>query len=379
MMYPPPVRLVPRPAAPVHALVRQGAPAAAGPGEPDASDTLSDLLRTVRLTGAVFFDFEAGAPWAEMQPRGSAIAGSVLPGVQHLISYHAVTAGCCFGGLADGERIRLDAGDVIVFPHGDAHVMSSSPDLSATPDIERYRRPRSRLPVSVAVAGGACERTHLVCGFLGCDVRPFNPLISALPRVLHVRDRAGADGGWLGQVVQVALAESRARRAGGESVLARMSELLFVEAVRRHLESLPADRTGWLAALRDPQIGRAIALLHARPAAAWTLPSLAREVALSRSTLAQRFAQLVGQPPMQYLANWRMQLAADLLARGDKIGSVALQVGYDSEFSFSRAFKKLVGLPPSAWRAEQRRPLLSVGEVAVRTHLPRRIARRITD
>ena len=317
------------------------------------SDTLSDLLRTVRLTGAAFFDFQAGAPWAEMQPSGTDLANSVLPGVQHLIPYHAVVAGCCFGGLVDGEQIRLEAGDVIVFPHGDAHVMSSAPGVPARLDLDRYRQPACQLPVAVRVDGVDGERTQLVCGFLGCDVRPFNPLIGALPRVLHVGDRPGPNGGWLAQLVQVALAESRSRRSGGESVLARVSELLFVEAVRRHLDSLPADRTGWLAGLRDPQISRALAVLHERPAFGWTLQALAHEVALSRSVLAERFMQLVGQPPMHYLANWRMQVAAGSLARGDKVASVALEVGYDSEAAFSRAFKKLVGRSPSTWRAGQ--------------------------
>jgi AraC-like DNA-binding protein len=204
--------------------------------------------------------------------------------------------------------------------------------------------------------GDARARTHLVCGFLGCDVRPFNPLIATLPRVLHVRDGTGPNGGWLGNFVRVALDESRTKRSGGESVLARMSELLFVEAVRRHLESLPAEQTGWLAGLRDPQIGRALALLHARPGFGWSLPGLAREVGMSRSALAERFALLLGMPPMQYLASWRMQVATGRLARGEKVVSIALEVGYDSEAAFSRAFKKLVGRSPRAWRADQSPP-----------------------
>jgi len=323
---------------------------------PPSSDTLSDLLRTVRLTGAVFFDIDAAAPWAAMQPPGPTIAGSVLPGVQHLIPYHAITSGSCFCTVVGEDPIRLEAGDVVAFPHGDAHVMSSAPGIPAEPDLSLYEKPGFQLPVTLRIEGQSRERTNLVCGFLGCDVRPFNPLIGALPRVLHVRDRHGPNGGWLSQFIQVALAESRAKRSGGESVLARMSELMFVEAVRRHLETLPADRTGWLAGLRDPHIGRALQLLHARPAFGWTLPALARGASLSRSALAERFAQLLGQPPMQYLAQWRMQVASGSIARGDKIASVALEVGYDSEAAFSRAFKKLVGRSPSAWREEQRPP-----------------------
>ena len=318
-----------------------------------SDDTLSDLLRTVRLTGAVFFDIEAAAPWASMQPPGKVIADSVLPGVQHLISFHAVTEGSCYGGIVGEDAVRLDAGDVIVFPHGDGHVMSSAPELPAKVDLEIYKVPESQLPLSIRFEGDKSRKTHLVCGFLGCDVRPFNPLISALPRVLHVRHREDEDGGWLGNFMRVALAESRTKRSGGESVLARMSELMFVEAVRRHLESLPPEQTGWLAGLRDPQVARALSLLHSRPGFGWTLPALAREAGISRSALAERFTHLIGHPPIQYLANWRMQVASGLLARGDKVGSVALEVGYDSEAAFSRAFKKLIGRSPRTWRDEQ--------------------------
>jgi AraC-like DNA-binding protein len=220
-------------------------------------------------------------------------------------------------------------------------------------DVEIYKVPESQLPVTLNIHGDPRRRAHLVCGFLGCDIRPFNPLISALPRVLHVRHREEGDVGWLGNFMRVALAESRTKRSGGESVLARMSELMFVEAVRRHLETLPAEQTGWLAGLRDPQVARALALLHRRPGFAWTLPGLAREAGLSRSALAERFTHLIGHPPIQYLANWRMQVAAGLLARGDKVASVALEVGYDSEAAFSRAFKKLIGRSPRTWRADQ--------------------------
>src|SRR5262245_18714047 len=318
-----------------------------------ASDTLSDLLRTVRLTGAVFFDVEAAAPWAQMQPAGAAIASSLRPVVQHLISFHAITQGACYGGLVGEEPLRLEAGDLIVFPHGDPHVMSSAPRMRAEADLEVYRPPPSQLPVRVRLEGDERKGAHFVCGFLGCDVKPFDPLIASLPHVLHVRDRDGERGGCLSQFFHVALAESQMKRSGGETVLARMSEMMFVEAVRRHLESLPPEEMGWLAGLRDPQIGRAVALLHARPGFAWSLPGLAREAGLSRSALAERFAHLIGLPPMQYLANWRMQVATGLLAGGAKVASVALEVGYDSEAAFSRAFKKLMGRSPRTWREEQ--------------------------
>jgi AraC-like DNA-binding protein len=211
------------------------------------------------------------------------------------------------------------------------------------------------LPQTVDVAKQTGELTHIVCGFLGCDVRPFNPLVATLPRVLHVRDRAGATRGWLNQFVHVAVAESRDRRPGGQSILSRLSELMFVEAVRRHLESLPAHETGWLAGIRDEAVGRALVALHRQPKLPWSLDDLAREAGVSRSVLADRFAVLVGRPPMQYLTHWRMQLAAGMLARGAKVTSVALDVGYESEAAFSRAFKKITGCTPGTWRGRDER------------------------
>jgi AraC-like DNA-binding protein len=324
-------------------------------------DPLSDVLRAVRLTGAVFFDLEASAPWASATPPGSAIVTNVLPGAQNLISYHVITDGACWVSRVDGPpAVRLAAGDVVVFPHGDAHVLSSDPGARATPDFAFYASPPRRRPLPVRLGGVGPQSTRIVCGFLGCDTRPFNPLVAGLPRMLHVPSGAGPDGGWLGQIARAALAESRDARPGGDSVLARLSELMFVEALRRHLDALPDERTGWLAGLRDEFVGRALALLHERLDHSWTIEELAREVALSRSALAERFMRLVGEPPIQYLARWRMQVAAGLLADGAKVASAARAVGYDSEAAFSRAFKKMVGTPPASWR--ENRPQHGGGE-----------------
>jgi len=209
-----------------------------------------------------------------------------------------------------------------------------------------------RLPFTVCEGGGGRERVHLVCGFLGCDVRPFNPLLATLPPLLHVRAASAGPEDPLRRLVEITLAEARDRREGGECVRLRLSELMFVEVVRRHLAALPPEQTGWLAGVRDPVVGRALVLLHDRPGDPWTLEQLAREAGLSRSALADRFAQLVGEPPMRYLARWRIQVAARLLADGAaKVSAVASEVGYESEAAFSRAFKKLSGLAPSAWRA----------------------------
>jgi AraC-like DNA-binding protein len=312
-------------------------------------DALSDVLRAVRLTGAIFFDVHACSPWVAETPAGPSIVGAMFPGSEHLISYHVITRGTCWASLEGRPPMQLSAGDIIVLPHGDTHVLSSTPGLRRTPDMSMYRMPRDgQLPVSISVGDPQGDPVQFVCGFLGCDARPYNPLLAALPRVFTVSDRTS---GALASYVQFALVESKAPRMGGQCVLGRLSELMFVDVVRRYLETLPADRMDWLAGLRDPSVGKALTALHRHPARPWTIESLARHVALSRSALADRFTQFVGQPPMQYLTNWRMQLATNYLLTGtDSVAVVASRVGYESEAAFSRAFKKALGTPPSQWR-----------------------------
>jgi AraC-like DNA-binding protein len=316
-----------------------------------SSDPLTDVLTSVRLTGAVFFSVEGTAPWVAEGPPASAISGRVLPGADHVLEFHAVTRGQCLGGILGEEPVQLEAGDLICFPHGDPHVLSSARGMRAPPvDLTLFeRRPGARLPFPVKLGAGSAE-VHIVCGFLGCDARPFNPLLAALPRVLRASDRDSSDG-WLSRFMEVAEAEARTPRPGTEAVLARLSELMFVEVIRRHVESLLPERTGWLAGLRDPHVGRALAALHARPGHPWTIDALGREAGLSRSALAERFTAFVGEPPIQYLGRWRMQVAAGLLtSTHDGMAAIAARVGYASEAAFNRAFKKLVGVPPASWR-----------------------------
>jgi AraC-like DNA-binding protein len=315
-------------------------------------DVLSDVLRAVRLTGAVFFDVEASAPWVAATPAGAAIASNVMPDAEHVIMFHAVTSGGCWAELEDGSApaFRLDAGDIVVTPMGDPHVLCSAPGMRAPPKLEMYYRPTDRqLPFVVDQLGGGGERTRFVCGYLGCDARPFNPVLQALPRILHAR---GADGaGCMAQLIRMAVDETASRRSGGETVLSKVAELMFVDVVRRHIDTLPPDSGSWLSGLRDSHVGAALALMHGRPAEAWTLERLAGEVGLSRSAFADRFGHFVQDSPMHYLTRWRMQLATRLLERqGVGVAQVAAEVGYESEAAFNRAFKKCVGAPPGAWR-----------------------------
>ena len=312
-------------------------------------DALSDVLRAVRLTGAFFFDVQACAPWCAETPLGKSVVGAMFPGSDHLISYHLLISGSCWAMLEGEAPIKLSAGDIIVLPHGDTHVLATQPGMRNSPELAMYARPKdSELPSKISMGSAGGETAHFVCGFLGCDSRPYNPLLTALPRVIVVKDQASSA---LGAYFQAALAEQKSSRIGCADLLGRISELMFVDVVRRHLETLPVDRMNWLAGLRDSYVGRALRALHADPARDWTLELLAQEAALSRSAFAERFTQFVAQPPMQYLTNWRMQLATNYLRNGtENIAAVANRVGYDSEAAFSRAFKKSVGAPPSEWR-----------------------------
>ena len=258
--------------------------------------------------------------------------------------------------------VRVQAGDVVLFPQGDRHVLSSAPGLTPgeqRPESLLARDTRRPLPISfhegIVDAGPmpiADADAVVVCGFLGCDLRPFNPLIGALPRILHLPN--SRTGSWIAHAIDQAVLESNERRPGGEAVLERLSEMMFIDAARRHLESLPEDSVGWLAGLRERHVGKALALMHEHPERQWSVDELAHESGLSRSALHEHFVRYVGQPPMQYLANWRMQLGARLLRESSRIvADIAVTVGYESEAAFARAFKRMVGVPPAAWRRAQ--------------------------
>lgn len=317
-------------------------------------DILSDVLHAVRLSGGVFFDVTATPPWVSEAPPSREIIPLVMNGADHLIEYHLMATGSCWVRLADGsgEPVRMTPGSVVVFPRGDQHIMASDPDLRALPALDAFHGARTTrpYPFHIEQGPGGTDESRFICGFLGCDLAPFNPLIYALPRMMHINDSDGGGDGRLGQLMEMTLAESRARRPGGGGILAKLSELIFIEAVRRYAESGEIDG-GWLAGLRDPQIGKVLRLLHGDPGRAWTLAELAREAGVSRTVLAERFTACLGLPPMSYLANWRMQLAATRLSRGgETLARIAHAVGYESEAAFSRAFKRSTGLAPSAWR-----------------------------
>jgi AraC-like DNA-binding protein len=316
------------------------------------ADPLSDVLKTVRLTGAVFFEIAAQGPWAVASPPRDLILPKILPGADHLIAYHVVTAGRCFATAAGGQPMPLKAGEVVVFTQGQPHTMSSQPGMRAdppTPDVLEIAT-AGRKPFGINYGDGPAS-AKLVCGYFACDARPFNPLLESLPPMFKAGEARNEGTGRIVDFIRIAVAESAENHAGRESVLTKLSELMFVDVLRGYLAALPSEQVGWLAGLRDPMIARALSLMHGKPSHNWTIEELAKQAGLSRSTMAERFTHLVGLPPMHYLAKWRMQIASELLTSSNaNLARIAIEAGYGSEESFSRAFKKMVGVAPSAWR-----------------------------
>jgi AraC-like DNA-binding protein len=313
-------------------------------------------LRVAHLTGGVFLHAEFFAPWCIASRLTPELCRPVLGPVSHLILFHYVVEGGFHlrveGGA--GEVVAFGPGEVVLMPRNDRHLMGSDLDVPPVMSSEIIQPPNNGGLFTIRHGGnGAC--TRMVCGFLGCDGAESNPVIATLPPVLKLNLEEGGAAEWIRSTFQYAAEEVSAGRPGYEAVLAKLSELLFVEAVRRYAETLPDGQTGWLAGLRDTHVARALALLHRDIARPWTVDELGREVGLSRSALADRFIRLIGVPPMHYLASWRMQVATQKLRNSSaSLAQVADMVGYESEAAFSRAFKKAVGTAPATWRRSQR-------------------------
>jgi AraC-like DNA-binding protein len=314
-------------------------------------DALSDVLRVIRLSGGVFLEAEFTAPWCIGGKISAEDCKPFLAVPRHVIATHFVAAGTMRLRVEGGDTVDLQAGEFVLLPHNEPHVFGSDLSTPLTAAREVIQPPRGG-GISRIEHGGGGARTQLLCGYLASDT-PFSPLLFALPSLLKVDVRATASGAWIESSFRFAASEIAAGRLGSTTVIAKLSELLFVEAVSQFVAGMPAERRGWLAGLRDPQIGRALAALHARPTEAWTAEALAVEVGMSRSVFAERFTSLVGQPPMQYLTLWRMHLAARELREGrGSVAQIGFGIGYESEAAFSRAFKRQFGTSPAIWRKQ---------------------------
>jgi AraC-like DNA-binding protein len=330
-------------------------------------DVLSDVLQVIRLSGAVFFTAEFTSPWGVLSPASWTLAPSLTSGAQCLTMFHVLAQGSCWVSVTGEPPVQMAAGDVVVVPHGDEHVMVSDPSVKPTPIGEiLHQIPSPGMPP--VVHGGGGDVTRLVCGFLRCDQK-FDPLFSTLPRLLLVRTHGGEvhlkaastestdasvpfhAGMWLNTTLYYLIQEAAQQKPGNQSVLARLTETMFVEVLRQYMQGSTVDQKGWLAGLNDPQVSRVLVLMHGEPARAWTVEDLARAAGVSRSGLSDRFTELIGESPMRYLSAWRMHLARQLLSEGRmNVGEVAARIGYESEYAFNRAFKRHVGQPPATWR-----------------------------
>lgn len=315
-------------------------------------DALSHVLRATRLKGGVFLHAEFTDPWCLSSQVAPESCGGLLDEASDVIPYHYVLEGCLRVKAQGEPAIELEPGEVVLLPRNDVHLLGG--DLRLPPvSGDDVVKPSHDGGLSTIRHGGGGARTRIICGFLGGEKLDRNPVVSSLPRVLRLDVREGSGAEWIRTTFSYAAEEIAAARAGSETILAKLSELLFVQAVRRYAETMPEEQTGWLAGLGDPYVSRALALLHARLDKPWTVDELGREVGLSRSALADRFNQVIGLPPMQYLTNWRMQFAAQELRHSNKsILQVALEVGYDSEAAFARAFKRVMDIPPATWRRQ---------------------------
>jgi AraC-like DNA-binding protein len=316
-------------------------------------DALSETLRVVRLIGAIFINARFTAPWCYQSPRAETVAPLLEPGAERMVIFHLITEGECFVEMGDGQPpTRLIAGDAVIFPQGDAHRMTSQPGVA--PAVGgRLATVLSRRPRQIAYGGGGAT-TRLVCGYMACDARLAKLLLAGLPQLVRVNVRGSNAGIWLEASVRYALAEARSPRPGGAGVLSKLAEVLFIEVLRLHMNEQQEGRTGWLAGVSDRIVGAALNALHKDPAHGWTLEELARAANTSRSVLAERFQHLVGSSPMQYLTQWRMLLATNLLCRSNApLARIAEEVGYQTDTAFSRAFRREFGAPPAAWRRNQ--------------------------
>ena len=319
---------------------------------PDTGALIEEALGMVHLSSAVFLRAEFSAPWAFSSLGPRECVQALCPEAERLVLFHVVLEGRCQVRLESGEEASVGPGEAVVLPYGDRHVMGQPVGTQPVP-IATLLPPLPWRTFPVVRHGGGGPPTRILCGYLHCEDLLFHPLLKALPPLIHVRPSTASAADWLRASARYALEEVTSRLAAGLG--ARLPELLLVESIRQYVAALPPARTGWLAALRDPVVGSALVLLHASPAESWTVARLARRVATSRSVLGERFTALLGQPPMRYLGQWRLQLAAHLLrTTAQTLPAIAGRVGYESEAAFSRAFKRSLGRPPASFRAQSR-------------------------
>ena len=318
-------------------------------------DVLSEVLKAVKLDGAVFFNGEFSAPWCAREPDSCTMASYLSTRTSHVIIFHLIIDGRAYARVErDGSAVPLKAGDIVIIPHGDAHLMGNGPPVTPIDSAKQLQQVLAEGRM-ISQFGGGGELTKLICGYLTCDPQLSQVFMAGLPSIIKVNIRDNPSGQWLEDTLRYSVDHAEASGPGGSAVVAKLSEALFVKTLRRYIAQLPHTQTGWLAGVRDPDVGKALALLHRQPAHPWTIATLAHEVGVSRSVLAERFQHYLSDTPIGYLTRWRLQLAAQLLTSTSKsVAEVAGDVGYESEPSFNRAFKREFGLPPARFRTHSK-------------------------
>ena len=314
-------------------------------------DALLDIVRSMRLTGGLFLEAEFAAPWCVSSKVGPEDCAPFTPQPKHIIAYHYITAGRCLVAVGKQQPVPIEAGHLIVLPRNDDHILASSPDLRPI-SADELIQPAPEGGLAKIVHGGTGERTQILCGFLGNEL-PHNAILALLPNLLTIEVSEGASASWIESNFRFAATQLAEGRPSSPVILAKLAELLFLEAVRRFFMAEPTLESVLMAGMRDPVLGRALGLIHSEITRRWTTEELAREIALSRSAFAERFSRAMGEPPMRYIARQRLQRAAARLSESNEtIARIAYAVGYESEVAFNRAFRREYGTPPAAWRRE---------------------------
>jgi AraC-like DNA-binding protein len=318
-------------------------------------EILSEVLKAVKLDGAMFYNAEFSSPWCARSVDARTVTSYLSPNSQHVIIFHLLTEGRGYAHVEGDDRpVPLNAGDILIVPHGDAHILGNGPSVTPVRREQVLEQVLSQ-GLKVSRMGGGGELTKFICGYMSCDPQLSRVFLGGLPPIMKVNIRDNPSGKWLENCIRYSVDNADASMPGVDTVLAKLSEVLFVETLRRYIAQLPQKQTGWLAGVRDPEVGKALALLHRTPSNPWTIATLANQVGISRSVLAQRFRRYLSETPIAYLTRWRMQLGAQMLTSTSAgVAQIATEVGYESEQSFNRAFKREFSLPPARFRTRSR-------------------------
>jgi AraC-like DNA-binding protein len=316
-------------------------------------DALSEVLRIISLDSAIYFNAELSEPWCFLSPEASTLAPVFVRGARHVIIFHFLDEGHASIRLEGGERVPLRPGDIVSFPHGHSHWLGSGGDVTPVNVGDTLPDVLERGLELVRIGGGGAM-SRLICGFIACDPKLCHTFLGGLPPLIKVNIRDDPSGRWLENSLQFSVSQAAQRQAGSDAVVAKLSEVVFAETLRRYLRQAPQSEIGWLAGARDTEVGKALTLLHQDHARPWTVAELAHEVGMSRTVLAERFRHFLGEPPIAYLTRWRLRLGARALeTTSHSVAQIAAATGYESEAAFNRAFKREHGMPPARYRKDR--------------------------